>query len=131
MKYLLTILLLFPLLIQAQSKDTIKIPVTVAKQITKDLVSGDSAISELRLINQQASLLEQKVGLKDSVINILSYKNGIYEQQVSNEKEKFKVQEAWIKDLQKENKKLKVNLYFTRISLTAIALGITYAYIVK
>ena len=38
MKYLLTILLLFPLLIQAQSKDTVEIPAVVAKQIAKDLV---------------------------------------------------------------------------------------------
>lgn len=131
MKYLLTILL-FPLFTYSQSsKDTLKIPIPVAKQITKDLVSGDSAIAELKLATYQLSLFERKVTLKDSVINVLNYKNGIYEQQIFNEKEKFKVQEDWIKDLQKENKKLKVHLYFTRLALTAVALGLTYAYITK
>jgi len=55
----------------------------------------------------------------------------MYDTMIANEKEKFAVQGDWIKDLRKENKKLKVKLVFTKITLSAIIGGLTYLYITK
>mgnify|MGYP007090449323 CR=1 FL=1 len=44
---------------------------------------------------------------------------------------KFDAQGLWVKDLQKQNKKLKVKLTFTKIVGTAIAGTLTYLYITK
>jgi hypothetical protein len=130
MKYILIILFsLFSLSIQAQ--DTIKIPTPVAKQIVKDLVSGDGAKVELKLANENISLLEKKVVLKDSIINVWNYKGGIYEQQLITEKEKYKIQGQWVEDLRKQNKQLKTKLKFTQILGIAVASGLTYLYITK
>ena len=130
MKYILIILFsLFSLSIQAQ--DTIKIPTPVAKQIVKYLVSGDGAKVELKLANENISLLEKKVVLKDSIINVWNYKGGIYEQQLITEKEKYKIQGQWVEDLRKQNKQLKTKLKFTQILGIAVASGLTYLYITK
>ena len=57
MKYFLIILAFLPLFGNAQTQDTVKIPVNIAKQIVKDLVSGDSAKAELKLCNENVTLL--------------------------------------------------------------------------
>jgi hypothetical protein len=59
-------MMLLPLVGKAQ-QDTIKIPTPVAKLIVKDLVSGDSAKAELKLVTTQINLLNQKISLKDSI----------------------------------------------------------------
>ena len=64
MKYILIILMLLPMFGNAQTQDTVYIPSHVAKQIVKDLISGDSAKAELKLCNENVTLLEKKVTLK-------------------------------------------------------------------
>ena len=131
MKYVLIILAFLPLFGNAQSQDTVKIPVHVAKQIVKDLVSGDSAKAELKLCNENVTLLEKKVILKDSIISGHKQQLVLCEERVINEVKKFDAQGLWVKQLQKENKKLKVKLRFIQITGTAIVGGLTYLYITK
>jgi hypothetical protein len=129
MKYFLIILTFLPLF--AQSQDTIKIPAPVAKQIVKDLVSGDSAKAELNLVNSQVHLLEQKITLKDSIIIGREKQLVLCDERLANEVKKFDSQALWVKQLQKENKKLKIKLRFIQITGTAIIGGLTYLYITK
>ena len=132
MKYFLVILMFLPLFGEAQTQqDTIKLPVTVAKQIVKDLVSGDSAKAELKLCNENITLLEKKVILKDSIISGHVQKGIMYEDRIKNEQLKFETQGKWIKDLQKQNKRLKVKLTFTQITLTGVICFLGYLYITK
>ena len=131
MKYILIILAFLPLFGKAQTQDTIRIPAPIAKLIVKDLVSGDSAKAELKLSTITISLLESKVTLKDSIISGHVQKGIMYEERIKNEQLKFDAQGLWVKDLQKQNKKLKVKLTFTKITLGGIIGGLTYLYFIK
>jgi hypothetical protein len=129
MKYFLIILVFLPLFTKAQ--DTIKIPSPVAKQIVKDLISGDSAKTELKLTNEQLTLLNQKISLKDSIISGHVQKGIMYEERIKNEQLKFDTQQKWVDQLRKDNKKLKIKLRFIQITGTAIVGGLAYLYITK
>lgn len=130
MKYILTILISLSVL-SIQAQDTIKIPTPVAKQIVKDLILGDSAKTELVLTKTQLSLTEQKVILKDTIISLHNQKGIMYEDRIKNEQAKFDTQNLFIKDLQKQNKKLKVKLTFTQIASSVVLGGLLYLYISK
>ena len=130
MKYILIILIsLLPVL--AKSQDTVKIPTPVAKQIAKDLVSGDSAKAVLEVTKEQLILTEQKVILKDSIIAGHVQKGIMYEERIKNEQLKFETQGLWVDELRKQNKRLKVKLVFTKITLSGIIGGLTYLYFTK
>lgn len=131
MKTLLIILAFLPLFGYAQTQDTIHIPAPVAKQIVKDLVSGDSAKAELKLCTENVTLLEKKVILKDSIISGHVQKGILYEERIKNEQLKFDAQQLWVDQLRKDNKKLKVKLRFIQITGTAIVGGLAYLYITK
>ena len=49
-------------------------PIPVVKQITKDLLSGDSAKAQLKLTEQQLAETEKIVEKKDSVISVMRVK---------------------------------------------------------
>jgi CRISPR/Cas system CMR subunit Cmr4 (Cas7 group RAMP superfamily) len=113
------------------TEDTIKLPYSVAKQVAKDLVSGDSAKAVLELTKEQLTLTEDKVVLKDSIISNHVQKGIMYEERIKNEQLKFETQGKWVDELRKQNKTLKVKLIFTKITLSAIIGGITYLYFTK
>lgn len=131
MKYVLIILMLLPIFGSAQTQDTVHIPTHVAKQIVKDLVSGDSAKAELKLINEHVNLLHQKINLKDSIISGHVQKGIMYEDRIKNEQLKFDTQLLWVDQLRKDNKKLKVKLRFIQATGIAIVGGLAYLYITK
>ena len=131
MKYILIILMLLPIFSNAQTQDTVHIPTHIAKQIVKDLVSGDSAKAELKLCNENVILLEKKVTLKDSIISGHIQKGLLYEERIKNEQLKFDAQQLWVDQLRKDNKKLKAKLIFTRLLGTAIVGGLGYLYLTK
>jgi hypothetical protein len=118
MKYILTLLLCLPLLVKSQ--DTIKIPTPIAKQIARDLVSCDSIKAIHTLTIEELILTQDKLILKDNIISNYVDKGIMYEERIQNEQSKFKVQELWVDDLRKENKKLKVKVLYTKISMGAI-----------
>jgi len=112
-------------------EDTVKLPYSVAKAVAKDLVTGDSAKAVLELTKEQLTLTEQKITLKDSIISNHVQKGIMYEERIKNEQAKFDVQGLFVKDLQKQSKKLKAKLVFTKITLGAIIGGLGYLYITK
>jgi len=118
MKYILTLLLCLPLLVKSQ--DTIKIPTPIAKQIARDLVSCDSIKAIHALTIEELILTQDKLILKDNIISNYVDKGIMYEERIQNEQSKFKVQGMWVDDLRKENKKLKVKVLYTKISMSAI-----------
>jgi hypothetical protein len=118
MKYILTLLLCLPLLVKSQ--DTIKIPTPIAKQIARDLVSCDSIKALHTLTIEELILTQGKLILKDNIISNYVDKGIMYEERIQNEQSKFKVQGMWVDDLRKENKKLKVKVLYTKISMGAI-----------
>ena len=133
MKKLLFIVCLFPMFAFAQTapQDTVKIPAPVAKQIVKDLIGGDSAKAELKLANEQLVLLNQTIILKDSIISGHVQKGIMYEERIKNEQLKFETQGLWVNDLQKQNKKLKTKLTFTKVIGGIIIGSLGYLYIMK
>jgi hypothetical protein len=144
MKKLLFILLFCPLFVLSQSpsydmngnvtyykQDTIKLPVLVAKQVVKDLVSYDSLKAVHALTIQQLTLTERKVDVQSNIIKAHEEKGIMYEQRIKNEQEKFVVQGKWIEDLRKQNKRLKVKLRFIQITGVAVGGLLTYLYITK
>jgi len=134
MKKILFILLICPLLSLAQTKsqpDTIEIPTHVARQIVKDLVSCDSLKAIHALTVQQLTLTERKVDVQNNIIKAHEEKGIMYEQRIQVEQDKYQVMNNWVKDLQKQNKKLKVKLRFIQIAGTAVIGGLTYLYITK
>ena len=118
MKYILALLFCLPLLVKSQ--DTIKIPTPIAKQIARDLVSCDSIKALHTLTIEELILTQDKLILKDNIISNYVDKGIMYEERIQNEQSKFKVQELWVDDLRKENKKLKVKVLYTKISMGAI-----------
>ena len=117
MKYLLIILIsLLPLAVKSQDT-TIKMSASTARKVAKDLVICDSTKAILEITKEQLSLTEQKVVLKDSIISNHVNKGIMYETRIQNEQDKFKIQGSWVEDLRKQNKKLKANLLFTKITM--------------
>jgi len=127
----LIILIAFLLPVAIQAQDTIKIPAPVAKQIVLDLISGDSAKAELGLVQQQLTLTNKVVVLKDSIISSYIQKCNIYDERITNEQAKFNVQGLYVNQLEKSNKKLKVKLIFTKIISGAIVGSLGYLYLTK
>lgn len=130
MKKLLTIILVV-VTVAGKAQDTTKIPTPVAKQIVKDLISGDSAKAELKLVTDQLLLTEQKVVLKDSIISNHIKKGSMYEERIKNEQLKFDTQGLYVSELEKKNRKLKAKLLFVEISLSAITTGAMLLYLRK
>jgi len=126
MKYLLIILIsLLPL--ATKSQDTaIKMSIATARKVAKDLIACDSVKAIFELTKDQLKLTENKVEIKDSIIQSYKVKCSIYDTIVSNEKKKFDEQNKWIQQISKDNKTLKVKLTYTKISMGAIILFLGY-----
>ena len=90
-------------------------PIPVVKQITKDLLSGDSAKAQLKLTEQQLAETEKIVEKKDSVISIMRVKEENYNTIISVQNEKYSILESHTKQLEWDLKKLKVKNKFTSI----------------
>lgn len=133
MKTLLLALLFFiPTLTKAQSTvDTIKLPASVAKTVAKELTSCDSLKAVHILKVEQLLLTEQKVTLKDSIIAEHNKKGIMYEAIIRNNGAQLDIMDKWAQELRKENKKLKVKLTFTQITLGGVIGFLTYLYITK
>jgi hypothetical protein len=127
---IITLFLLIPALSKAQ-KDTIKLPTSVAKTVAKELTSCDSIKAVHKLTVQQLLLTEQKVVLKDSIINEHVKKGIMYESIVRNNGTQLDIMDRWAQELRKDNKKLKAKLTFTQITLTGIIGFLGYLYITK
>jgi hypothetical protein len=144
MKYLL-ILLFLPLFGKSQTtptydslgnvtyytEDTIKLPFSVAKKVTRELISCDSTKAILTLTKEQLSLTENKVVLKDSIISNYIKKEDVYKQVITNQEQKFELQGQWVSELRSQNRKLKAKLTFMQAATTVFVAVLTYIYVRK
>ena len=98
------------------NKEPVKcFPIPIVKQITKDLLSGDSAKAQLKLTEQQLYKTENIVEKKDSVISIMRVKEENYNTIILTQNEKYSILENHTKRIEWELKKLKVKNKFTSI----------------
>jgi hypothetical protein len=124
MKKILFILLLIP--ITAISQDTLHIPAPAAKAMVQQLVSCDSVKAIHELTKEQLTFTEKKVEVQDSIISGYQEKTKMYKDMLNNEQQKFKVQELWVDDLRKDNRRLKAKLLYTKIIMSSIIAIATY-----
>ena len=73
-----------------------------AKSIAIDLTRGDSAIAELKITNKLVYQLNEKIDVKDSIINIYSSKEVNYLKQVTEYEKIVTVQDTIIKGLEQD-----------------------------
>ena len=106
-------------------------PIPVVKQIMKDLISGDSAKAQLKLTEEQLLHTENKVVLKDSVINTLRLKEVNYQTIIDSEKQKFDIMEKYSKKLEFDLKKEQVKNKFKSILGTGVIAVLTFFLITK
>jgi len=127
--------LLFVSLIAFSQTDTSSnvkcFPIPVVKQIMKDLLSGDEAKAQLKLTEGQLHQTEQKVVLKDSVINTMKFKEINYLTIIDAEKQKFGIVENYSKKLEWDLKKEKVKGKFKSILGTGVIAVLTFFLITK
>lgn len=107
------------------------LPVKVAKEIAKDLLRGDSAITELKLANSQIKQLEIKSEYQDSIIIYLREKEKNYVTLIDGEKRKNEILNDEIKKTQKELKKVTAKKTFYNLVSGAIIVTLSYLYITK
>ncbi len=106
-------------------------PIPIVRLIMKDLLSGDSAKAQLKLVEREVVELNNKIVLKDSVINTLRLKEDNYVTIINSEKEKFKIVESYSKKLEWDLKKEKVKNKFKSILGTAVIGVLTFFIIQK
>lgn len=101
-------------------------PIPVVKQITKDLLSGDSAKAQLKLTEQQLLETEKKVEMKDSIITLLRVKEVNYNTIINAQDEKYTTLDSHTKkvemNLKKEKIKNKLTLGVGSLAILALLL---------
>lgn len=137
MKYLFTILLLAVTSL-THGQDTIKIPVRVAKQIVKDLVTCDSNKAILDVTKEELVLTRTKVELKDSLLanagsRIFNLQYQLTNQEaISNNYNKlFENTKQQYRDLAKDYKRYKAKSRFVKVVGTIGFGALLYLYITK
>jgi len=107
------------------------LPISVFKQIAQDLLKGDSAIAQLKLSEQQIIHIENKVILKDSIINTMKSKEFNYNKVIDTQNEKYNVMEKYSKKLEWDLKKERVKGKFKSILGTGVIAVLTFFLITK
>ena len=106
-------------------------PIPIVKQITKDLLSGDSAKAQLKLTEQQLAETEKIVEKKDSIISTMKLNEEKYNTIITTQNEKYLILETHTKQLEWDLKKLKVKNKFTSILSGSAILILSTLLIIK
>ena len=91
------------------------IDVEIAKKIANDLVSGDVAKAKLKLTEDNVVLLEKKVNVKDSVINILEKQKTNLNLVISYKDDIISKQEEISKSYKTQLVKAKASTFFYKV----------------
>lgn len=83
-------------------------PTPVVKLIIKDLLSGDSAKSLLKLTEEQLDSTEKKVAIKDSIIGTYKQKEANYDTIIRFERDKFSTLQTYTNKIEIDLKNEKV-----------------------
>ncbi len=106
-------------------------PIPIVKQITKDLLSGDSAKAQLKLTEQQLVETEKIVEKKDSIISTMKLNEENYNTIITAQNDKYLILETHTKQLEWDLKKLKVKNKFTSILSGSAILILSTLLIIK
>jgi hypothetical protein len=106
-------------------------PIPIVKQITKDLMSGDSAKAVLKLTEQQLLETENKVIMKDSVITMLRDKESNYIKMLDAQNQKYSILEDHTKKVEWDLKKEKVKNKFKSILGGGALIALTFLLLTK
>ena len=106
-------------------------PIPVVKLIIKDLMSGDSAKSQLKLVEDQLLKTEKKVELKDTVISLLRIKESNYNVIIDAQNQKYSTLETHTKKVELDLKKEKVKNKFTSVLSGVAVAALTFFLIIK
>jgi hypothetical protein len=106
-------------------------PIPVVKLIIKDLMSGDSAKAQLKLVGDQLLETEKKVELKDSVISLLRVKESNYNVIADAQNQKYSTLETHTKKVEWDLKKEKVKNKFTSVLSGVAVAALTFFLIIK
>jgi len=106
-------------------------PIPVVKLIIKDLMSGDSAKAQLKLVGDQLLETEKKVELKDSVISLLRVKESNYNVIADVQNQKYSTLETHTKKVEWDLKKEKVKNKFTSVLSGVAVAALTFFLIIK
>ena len=87
---------------------SIQLQKPIAKLVIKDLITGDGAKEELVLTTDKINLLEQKIVLKDSVINSLELQVNNFNAILSTKTDQLAISQELSKKLQTDLKKQKL-----------------------
>ena len=83
-------------------------PTPIVKLIIKDLLSGDSAKSLLKLTEEQLDSTEKKVAIKDSIIGTYKQKEANYDTIIRFERDKFTTLQTYTNKIEIDLKNEKV-----------------------
>ena len=125
---MLTLTLSLSLTAFSQTDTTEKLkclPVSTFKKIAQDLLKGDSAIAELKLVNEQLIKTEEKVTLKDSVISTMVSKENNFITIIDNQNKKYETLESYTKKIEFQLKKEKVKGKFKTILSGGIVVALS------
>jgi len=106
-------------------------PITIVKEIAKDLLIGDSAKALLKLTEEQLIQTENKVALKDSVIFQMESKEKNYMIIIDAERSKYVILEDHTKKVEKKLKLEKVKNKFTKVVSIGVISVLTFFLITK
>ena len=113
MKKLIPLILLMMMSLQGFSQsviDTTKIQLKkpIVRLVIKDLITGDGAKSEIKLLSNKLNLLESKVFIKDSVIFSLNERVTNFESMLNTQSDQIALSRELSAKLQLDLKKQKV-----------------------
>ena len=122
-----------------KSKDTtISLPKSVAREVVKDLLKGESTAVELSLVKQNYNRLETNLVLKDSIIKYKDLLVDLYKEYKRKDSAVISLKDSQIKDyknlsekLNKDLKKEKRKRTFWNITGSAIIAGMGYLLLTK
>jgi hypothetical protein len=100
---------------QTVTNNKVVIDVEIAKKIANDLVSGDVAKAKLKFTEDNIILLEKKVVVKDSVINILEKQKSNLNLVITYKDDIILKQEEISKTYKKELVKSKTKTFFYKV----------------
>lgn len=94
-------------------------------------MSGDSAKSQLKLVEDQLLKTEKKVELKDTVISLLRIKESNYNVIIDAQNQKYSTLETHTKKVELDLKKEKVKNKFTSVLSGVAVAALTFFLIIK
>jgi hypothetical protein len=115
---------------QTDTKNKVVIDTSIARKIAIDLVKGDECKEELKIVNQNTKLLNDKLIVKDSIIE--NQKNQIvnFNKMVEGKDKLLEISEENLSSTKKQLRKSKINNFFWKAT-TVISIGFTGYFLFK